>query len=247
MTEHTTPTFLHCYLSRCLGLPVDLVNVTTPQLPPVWRQYHWVLELALKNDVPLAISNSLVRPVILAIGSTVAKAQNCCLARWDDDGVYFDWRQGGDTMSGYAGYRGWIYSVVRCGHLWHNGSRLEELEWRRRMTTVAQLCGICTKLNVAGVHLPPADVGWTNNSYFRQCNSIRYRFYGLVEIHGFGLNACLESTFLFSLQISDSYVLNLDCSKTIDGTVTTITFATSDDFVTALSAQARILSHKPFI
>lgn len=247
MTEHTTPIFLLCYLSQCLGLPVDLINVTTPQLPPKWWQYRWVLELAQKNNISVVIArgeqNPPIRTVVNATGTTVAKAENYCLVTWTIDDVHFDWRQSGDMMSEYSGYRGWSYNVVRCGHLWNNGYRLDEPEWRRRMTIVAQLCGVCAILSVAGIHLP-LSVGWTNNSYFRQCNSIHYRFYEHIEVPGFGLGVYFQSAVVFSLQICDSYTLKLDCSTTKSGVTNTITFATSDEFVATVTAQSKIMSRK---
>ncbi len=250
MTEHITPMFLHCYLSQCLGLPVDLVDVTAPQLPPMWRQYYWVLELAQKNNVPVAITrivqNSPVRTVHTD-GTAVAKAENYCLVSLAHNRVYFDWRQDGDTMSEYAGYRGWEFSAERCGscgYLWNDYRLLEEPDWHRRVTAVAQLCGICTRLEVAGVRLPSADVGWADNRNSRQCNSIRYRFYGHVEAPSFGLGAYFQSTVVFSLQICDNYTLKLDCSTMKGGVTNTITFATSDEFVATVTAQSKILSRK---
>lgn len=154
------------------------------QLPVTWQQYYWVLDLARVNKIPVlqrenGWDGSTLRKMD---GKGNASIGYYCYVTWSNSehALVFDWRYATNYV-GFASHfdsdwHGWNFSVAKNGYFWHQAHLVGESRWRKRVSTIAQVCGICERINNETRHRG-MTCRWNQERYFRRCDSIAFSFF----------------------------------------------------------------------
>ncbi len=170
MAKYLSPTLLLSYLGQNLGLSADLLGHVICQLPATWRQYYWVRELVRTNRLAMLTVKQTGGFHIIEGDDPNAPTRHYCEVTWgNSNNVEFDWK----TIDSPT--LGWNFSVANSGEYWHQIEGMSEDLWRKRISMIAQIGGLCSRL-AEETKITGSRVKWTGIRYSNQCRKLKYEF-----------------------------------------------------------------------
>ena len=100
---------------------------------------------------------------------------------------------------------GWNFFAANPDRVWHQTRLLEEPVWRKRVSAIAQICGLAHRISTE-VAVGNVLIEWNNQRYFTRCESICYRVYrSCPPAEYFVLRVCQDSVKGYTLASGSHY------------------------------------------